>query len=140
MTSLFPVLRASLLVAALATGPTLADADTPAHERLSAIAHGIPGRAARAPGAGIVQARSAVLADIKLFDGGRALAVVAVAAPASRVCLIACHAALKLSDDFKAEFDFGPNGQENGAAQTVDFSRQEPLGTWIGFGVERRTH
>jgi hypothetical protein len=27
------------------------------------------------------------------------------------------HAALKLSDDFKAEFDFGPNGQENGAAQ-----------------------
>jgi DNA topoisomerase-3 len=39
------------------------------------------------------------------------------------------HAALKLSDDFKAEFDFGPNGQENGAAQTVDFSQQEPLGT-----------
>jgi hypothetical protein len=39
------------------------------------------------------------------------------------------HAALKLSDDFKAEFDFGPNGQENGAAQPVDFSRQEPLGT-----------
>jgi len=39
------------------------------------------------------------------------------------------HAALKLSDDFKAEFDFGPNGQENGAAQAVDFSRQEPLGT-----------
>src|SRR5213083_936062 len=39
------------------------------------------------------------------------------------------HAALKLSDDFKAEFDFGPNGQENGAAQPVDFSGQEPLGT-----------
>jgi DNA topoisomerase-3 len=41
------------------------------------------------------------------------------------------HAALKLSDDFKAEFDFGPNGQENpaGAGQPVDFSRQEPLGT-----------
>src|SRR5438309_8788280 len=38
------------------------------------------------------------------------------------------HAALKLSDDFKAEFDFGPNGQENGAAQPVDFSSQEPLG------------
>lgn len=37
-------------------------------------------------------------------------------------------AALKLSDDFKAEFDFGPNGQENGAAQPVDFSGQEPLG------------
>src|SRR5256884_350959 len=39
------------------------------------------------------------------------------------------HAALKLSDDFKAEFDFGPNGQENGAAQPVDFSSQESLGT-----------
>src|SRR5881396_829496 len=39
------------------------------------------------------------------------------------------HAALKLSDDFKAEFDFGPNGQENGATQQVDFSGQEPLGT-----------
>src|SRR5216117_385996 len=39
------------------------------------------------------------------------------------------HAALKLSDDFKAEFDFGPNGQENGATQQVDFSAQEPLGT-----------
>jgi DNA topoisomerase III len=41
------------------------------------------------------------------------------------------HAALKLSDDFKAEFDFGPNGQQNpaGAGQPVDFSRQEPLGT-----------
>jgi DNA topoisomerase III len=38
------------------------------------------------------------------------------------------HAALKLSDDFKTEFDFGPNGQENGAAQPVDFSRQEPFG------------
>ena len=38
------------------------------------------------------------------------------------------HAALKLSDDFKAEFDFGPNGQENGAAQPVDFSRQEASG------------
>jgi DNA topoisomerase-3 len=38
------------------------------------------------------------------------------------------HAALKLSDDFKAEFDFGPNGQENGATQQVDFSAQEPLG------------
>jgi len=39
------------------------------------------------------------------------------------------HAGLKLSDDFKAEFDFGPNGQENGAAAPVDFSQQEPLGT-----------
>src|SRR5438093_97788 len=39
------------------------------------------------------------------------------------------HAALKLSEDFKTEFDFGPNGQEMGAAQPVDFSRQEPLGT-----------
>src|SRR5216117_996468 len=39
------------------------------------------------------------------------------------------HAVLKLSDDFKAEFDFGPNGQENGATQQVDFSAQEPLGT-----------
>jgi DNA topoisomerase-3 len=38
------------------------------------------------------------------------------------------HAALKLSDNFKAEFDFGPNGQENGATQQVDFSAQEPLG------------
>jgi DNA topoisomerase-3 len=38
-------------------------------------------------------------------------------------------AVLKLSDEFKAEFDFGPNGQENGAAQPVDFSGQEPLGT-----------
>jgi DNA topoisomerase-3 len=37
-------------------------------------------------------------------------------------------AVLKLSDEFKAEFDFGPNGQENGAAQRVDFSGQEPLG------------
>jgi len=37
-------------------------------------------------------------------------------------------ALLKLSDDFKAEFDFGPNGQENGAAQPVDFSGKEPLG------------
>jgi DNA topoisomerase-3 len=37
-------------------------------------------------------------------------------------------AVLKLSDDFKAEFDFGPNGQENGAGQPVDFSGQEPLG------------
>src|SRR5581483_376883 len=37
-------------------------------------------------------------------------------------------AVLKLSDDFKAEFDFGPNGQENGAAQSVDFSEKEPLG------------
>jgi DNA topoisomerase III len=38
------------------------------------------------------------------------------------------HALLKLSDDFKVEFDFGSNGQENGAAQAVDFSSQEPLG------------
>jgi DNA topoisomerase III len=38
------------------------------------------------------------------------------------------HAVLKLSDDFKAEFDFGPNGQENGATQAVDFSGQESLG------------
>src|SRR5215471_15165244 len=39
------------------------------------------------------------------------------------------HAVLKLSDEFKTEFDFGPNGQENGATQQVDFSAQEPLGT-----------
>jgi DNA topoisomerase-3 len=37
-------------------------------------------------------------------------------------------AVLKLGDEFKAEFDFGPNGQENGASQPVDFSGQEPLG------------
>src|SRR5207247_7342204 len=37
-------------------------------------------------------------------------------------------AVLRLSDQFKAEFDFGPNGQENGAAQPVDFSAQESLG------------
>src|SRR5438067_1397762 len=39
-------------------------------------------------------------------------------------------AMLKLSDEFKAEFDFGPNGQENpaGAGQPVDFSGQESLG------------
>jgi DNA topoisomerase-3 len=37
-------------------------------------------------------------------------------------------AVLKLNDDFKAEFDFGPNGQENGSAQPVDFSGKEPLG------------
>jgi hypothetical protein len=37
-------------------------------------------------------------------------------------------AVLKLSGDFKAEFDFGPNGQENGASQPVDFSGKEPLG------------
>jgi len=37
-------------------------------------------------------------------------------------------AVLKLSDEFKAEFDFGPNGQTDGAAQPVDFSGQEPLG------------
>jgi DNA topoisomerase-3 len=37
-------------------------------------------------------------------------------------------AMLKLSEEFKAEFDFGPNGQENGAAKPVDFSGQEPLG------------
>jgi DNA topoisomerase III len=37
-------------------------------------------------------------------------------------------AVVKLSDEFKAEFDFGPNGQENGAAQPVDFSEKEPLG------------
>jgi DNA topoisomerase-3 len=37
-------------------------------------------------------------------------------------------AVLKLSDDFKAEFDFGPNGQENGSSQPVDFSGKEPLG------------
>src|SRR5438128_2483828 len=41
------------------------------------------------------------------------------------------NAVLKLSDEFKTEFDFGPNGQENpaGAGQPVDFSGQEPLGT-----------
>ena len=38
------------------------------------------------------------------------------------------NAMLKLSDEFKTEFDFGPNGQENGAAKP-DFSSQEPLGT-----------
>ncbi len=38
------------------------------------------------------------------------------------------HAILKLNDEFKAEFDFGQNGQENGATQPVDFSGQEPLG------------
>lgn len=38
------------------------------------------------------------------------------------------HAVLKLSDEFKTEFDFGLNGQENGAQQPVDFSTQEPLG------------
>jgi DNA topoisomerase-3 len=37
-------------------------------------------------------------------------------------------AVLKLSGDFKAEFDFGPNGQENGASQPVDFSGKESLG------------
>jgi DNA topoisomerase III len=37
-------------------------------------------------------------------------------------------AVLKLSDDFKAEFDFGINGQENDASQPVDFSGKEPLG------------
>jgi DNA topoisomerase-3 len=37
-------------------------------------------------------------------------------------------AMLKLGDEFKAEFDFGPNGQQNGATQEVDFSGQEPLG------------
>jgi DNA topoisomerase-3 len=37
-------------------------------------------------------------------------------------------AMLKLGDEFKAEFDFGPNGQQNGASQPVDFSEQEPLG------------
>jgi len=37
-------------------------------------------------------------------------------------------AVLKLNNDFKAEFDFGPNGQENGAAQPVDFSGKEPIG------------
>jgi len=37
-------------------------------------------------------------------------------------------AVLKLGDDFKAEFDFGPNGQTDGATQSVDFSSQEPLG------------
>jgi DNA topoisomerase III len=39
------------------------------------------------------------------------------------------QAGLKLSGDFKAEFDFGPNGQENGSAEPVDFSQQESLGT-----------
>jgi DNA topoisomerase-3 len=38
------------------------------------------------------------------------------------------HALLKLSDEFKAQFDFGPNGQENGAGKPVDFSGQESLG------------
>src|SRR5438552_956891 len=39
-------------------------------------------------------------------------------------------AVLKLSDEFKTEFDFGPNGEENpaGAGQPVDFSGQEPQG------------
>ena len=33
-------------------------------------------------------------------------------------------AVLKLSNDFKAEFDFGPNGQENGACATGRFLRK----------------
>jgi DNA topoisomerase III len=37
-------------------------------------------------------------------------------------------AMLKLGDEFKAEFDFGPNGQHNGASEEVDFSGQESLG------------
>src|SRR5213075_3098485 len=37
-------------------------------------------------------------------------------------------AMLRLGDEFRAEFDFGPNGQQNGATQEVDFSGQEPLG------------
>jgi len=37
-------------------------------------------------------------------------------------------AVLKLGDDFKAEFDFGPNGQTDSVTQSVDFSGQEPLG------------
>jgi DNA topoisomerase-3 len=37
-------------------------------------------------------------------------------------------AMLRLGDEFKTEFDFGPNGQQNGATQEVDFSGQEPLG------------
>jgi DNA topoisomerase-3 len=37
-------------------------------------------------------------------------------------------AVLKLNNEFKAEFDFGPNGQENGATEPVDFSGKEPLG------------
>jgi hypothetical protein len=37
-------------------------------------------------------------------------------------------AVLKLSNDFKTEFDFGPNGQENGATQQIDFSAKESLG------------
>jgi len=37
-------------------------------------------------------------------------------------------AVLKLSNDFKTEFDFGPNGQENGATQQIDFSGKESLG------------
>ncbi|PYK11951.1 MAG: DNA topoisomerase III, partial [Verrucomicrobia bacterium] len=37
-------------------------------------------------------------------------------------------AVLKLNNEFKAEFDFGPNGQQNGAAEPVDFSGKEPLG------------
>src|SRR5881392_3383184 len=37
-------------------------------------------------------------------------------------------AMLRLGDEFRAEFDFGPNGQKNGATQEVDFSGQEPLG------------
>src|SRR5438093_13464867 len=36
------------------------------------------------------------------------------------------HALLKLSDEFKTEFDFGPNGQENGARQTIDVRDHEP--------------
>src|SRR5947207_2252105 len=37
-------------------------------------------------------------------------------------------AVLKLGDDFKAEFDFGPNGQTDGVTQSIDFSGQETLG------------
>jgi hypothetical protein len=44
------------------------------------------------------------------------------------------HAVLKLSDEFKTEFDFGLNGQDNGAAQPVDFSGQEALGNCLKCG------
>jgi DNA topoisomerase-3 len=38
-------------------------------------------------------------------------------------------AILKLSNEFKPEFDFGPGtGGENGQAQEIDFSGQEPVG------------
>ena len=53
-------------------------------------------------------------------------------------------AVLKLGDDFKAEFDFGRNGQTDGVTQSVDFSGQEPAFLVltnkkdVGFEFEKR--